>query len=57
MRDRLRAAIAAKAKLAGIWIERREQTTKTDLSQYSVAELAAVIRGGLPKEESNSKLN
>ena len=51
------AALTAKAKLAGIWIERSEQTTKgDDLSQLSDAQLAAVIRGGLPKEE-NSKLN
>ena len=51
------AALTAIAKLSGLWIERSEQTTKTgDLSQISDAELAAVIRGGLPKEET-SKLN
>ena len=51
------AALTAKAKLGGLWIERTEQTTKSDLSQYSDAELAAVIRGGLPKEEFQLQLN
>jgi hypothetical protein len=39
--------LTAKAKLAGIWVEPSEQTTKTgDLSQYSDAELTAIVRGG-----------
>ena len=51
------AALTAKAKLAGVWIERSEQTTKTgDLSQMTDAELAAIVQSGLSKEET-SKLN
>jgi hypothetical protein len=50
------AALTAKAKLAGVWIERSEQAIKTDLSQFTDAEPAAIVRAGQPKEET-SKLN
>jgi hypothetical protein len=57
------AALTAKGKLAGVWIERSEQTTKTaDLDSLSDAELAAIIRQGQPEpvtpnHEGNKKLN
>ena len=39
-------AITALAKLAGKWVERSEQTTRSeDLSTYSDAQLAAIIKG------------
>jgi hypothetical protein len=39
------AALTAKGKLAGVWIERSEQTNKTgDLNSLSDAELAAIVR-------------
>lgn len=56
-------ALTAIAKLTGKWIERSEQTTKTDdLSQLSDAQLAAIIRQGEPAPvqadlEANKKLN
>ena len=41
------AALTAKAKLSGRWIERSERTTKTDdLNALSDAELAAIVRQG-----------
>ena len=50
------AALTAKGKLAGVLLEKSEQTVKGgDLSQYSDSQLAQII--GQPKEESNSKLN
>ena len=53
------AAITAKGKLAGVWLEKSEQTVKGgDLNQYSDSQLAAII--GQPKEakeETSSKLN
>ena len=40
------------AKLAGVWIERSEQTTKAgDLNQYSDSELAAVIKASQSDED------
>ena len=48
------AALTAKAKLAGKWVERSEQTTKTDdLSTLSDAQLAAIIKG----EQGDKPLN
>ena len=42
-------ALTAIAKLSGRWIERSEQTTKTDdLSTLSDAQLAAIIKGSEP---------
>ena len=39
-------ALTAIAKLSGRWVERSEQTTKTDdLSTLSDAQLAAIIKG------------
>ena len=48
------AALTAKAKLAGKWVERSEQTTKTDdLDTLSDAQLAAIIK----RERSDKPLN
>ena len=47
-------ALTAIAKLSGRWIERSEQTTKTDdLSTLSDAQLAAIIKG----EQADKPLN
>ena len=44
-------AVTAIAKLSGKWIERSEQTTKTDdLSTLSDAQLAAIIKGEQPEK-------
>ena len=44
-------ALTAKAKLSGQWVERSEQTTKTDdLSTLSDAQLAAIIKGDQPEK-------
>ena len=57
------AALTAKAKLAGKWVERSERTTKTDdLNTLSDSELAAIVRQGQPEPvqpnlEANKKLN
>jgi hypothetical protein len=57
------AALTAKAKLAGVWIERSEQTNlKGDLNSLSDAELAAIVRQGQPEPvqpnlAANKKLN
>ena len=57
------AALTAKAKLAGKWVERSERTTKTDdLNTLSDAELAAIVRQGQPapvqpNHETDKKLN
>lgn len=59
-------ALTAKAKLAGLWIERSERKSLGgDLNSLSDAELAAIVREGLPtveaqprpKADANSKLN
>ena len=44
-------ALTAIAKLSGRWIERSEQTTKTDdLNTLSDAQLAAIIKGEQPEK-------
>jgi Terminase small subunit len=52
-------AIVAKGKLAGVWVEKSETTTKTDdLNSLSDAQLAAIIKGsGQDKPSDQSKLN
>jgi hypothetical protein len=41
------AAMTAKAKLAGLWVDRSERTSlKGDLDSLSDAELAAIVRQG-----------
>jgi hypothetical protein len=56
------AALTARAKLSGKWVERSEQTNKTaDLDSLSDAELAAIIRQGesqpVPVNPELKKLN
>ena len=44
-------AIVAKGKLSGRWIEKSETVNKSeDLSSYSDAQLAAIIKGTEPEK-------
>ena len=57
------AAMMAKAKLAGLWVDRSERTNlKGDLDSLSDAELAAIVRQGMnsqidPLDPESKKLN
>ena len=49
-------AIVAKGKLGGVWVERSERTNiKGDLESLSDAELAAIVRQGLPQPNPEAK--
>jgi hypothetical protein len=55
--------MTAKAKLAGLWVDRSERTNlKGDLDSLSDAELAAIVRQGMgsqiePLDPEDKKLN